>query len=259
MTDACLAKQIYFGFDLWQGIFLVASNLILIPVIFRAWKFRFYTRSYMYTAAFSASSLYHICIIQGLGGLSCVFGFCSLKLLDYTFSYSLLFSSPLLLLPFTAIHKKLKGDQFDSLPIYQRRTTQKAEKIKPNMTFVEDWIIYSIVLTTAILVGIVNNFEALTWLQIVLILVPIIVVVIIGWVHLYVVLHQKPEFDVIDLITSIVLALIGAFFFLVEYRLTPGTYWITHSLWHIFGGLSQLYLIESRNKKRSGCWVLLPN
>lgn len=255
MADACLAKQIYFGFDLWQAIFLVGSNLILIPVIFRAWKFAFYTRSFLYTAAFTASFLYHICIVQGLGGASCVFGFCYLKLLDYTGSYTVLFASFLLFLPFTSIHEKPKDNE--ELPVYNRRANRR--KIKPNTTFAEDWIIYSIAITVAIMVGIVNNFEALTWLQIVLVLIPILVIVTMGWVHLYVVLHQKPEFDVIDLIISIVLALIGVFFFFVEYRLSPGTYWITHSLWHIFAGLSQLYLLESRNKKRSGCWVLLPN
>jgi hypothetical protein len=247
MADSCFKKQQYFGNNVWEAIFLVVSNLPLLIVVIRAWIYGFRTRAYLFMMAFLASFLYHVCLIRGGGGLTCVLNFCTLKLLDYMFSYTTLFSAILLFIPFTAFHSKKKN---------LSQAKSRLTVIKPNVSYVEDWIIFGTITAIGLLVGEINNFDSLSWLQVGVILFIYGVILGIGWTILFVQYGKKPEFDVIDLIFFVIFGLIAIFFFLIEYLLPASSYGYTHSLWHIFGSLALLYAIESRNKTVSGIWVI---
>lgn len=246
MADTCYQNQNYFANNVWEAILLVSSNAVLLPVTWRAMSHGYKTRAYLSFAAFTASVCYHLCIIAPLFGESCVLHFCALKLLDYTPSYTILITGPLLLVPFNAFYRKEDLDKPKTI-------------IKPDFTFVDDWIIFSCAIYVAVVVGEINGFGPLTWLQLAIPLIFVILVVIFSWVHIYVVFKRKPTFDIPDLIAVAVLSVFGIFMFLIEYVLNPTSYWATHSLWHLLGGLAYLYLIEARNKKRSGFWALFPS
>jgi predicted membrane channel-forming protein YqfA (hemolysin III family) len=132
------------------------------------------------------------------------------------------------------------------------------KKIRPNLSYIEDWLLLGLIIYIALIVGSTLPITTLNWWQTLIPVVVFLLIAVISWTHLYFIHKRVPSFDIVDLVISIVLAVLAVVFFLVEYNLSPDSYWLTHSLWHIFAALSQLYLLESRNKNQSGLWVLIP-
>lgn len=275
MADTCFVNEKYLSHHFHEVILLVSSNLLLLLPFWKAYILHEYLRAFIYLCSFFFSSSYHLCKTAGTDGSACLLPLCSLKLLDYTFSYTILMASFLYFLDFGVVYKYLKKyhkhskrlesktiNMFYYGPNEQNDTTyqftkpnlklkRKENLIQPDMSYIEDWIIFCSILYNSISVS-ENEFNPLTYTQLGIGIGVIWAVVIIGWIYNYITFKISPYFDVKDLIIALILAVIGVFLFIIEDYIPSSTYWITHTLWHIFAAVSQLYLLEARNFKKSG-------
>jgi hypothetical protein len=287
MADPCYTSEIYLSHEIYEVIALVVTNLFLVFPLWKAYNLHEYTRAFLLLCSITFSSLYHLCKTSTADpdGSLCVLSLCALKLLDYTFSYTILNSSLLYLLDFGAVYKHLnfyhthskkfevkkhfKPQSFhpwkggitgnvgltEGLKSVEPSLKNEEYLVKPDMTYVEDYFIYLSVLYNAISVY-TNGFTSLTIIQLIILLGITILILVLGWTYIYSYYHIYPHYDTIDLIISIILATIGIILFLVADYLPVSSYWITHSLWHIFVSFSNLYLLEARNFRKSGWSVL---
>jgi len=284
--DNCFLTDLYISHEIYEVLALVVSNLFLLLPLYKAWVLHERLRALLYLLAIIFSSLYHLCKTFTADSTACVLPLCSLRLLDYTFSYTILVSSFLFFLDFGAVYKHLnsyhthsrrqednKFRKHSNIPLelgligsdmmdnsgkiwLQNKELKNIEcLVKVDNTFIEDWLIISIGIYVAICVS-QNNFTALTFLQMAMLLGVVCAIVVFGWIYLYMNFHLVPHYDAKDLVISLIWAILAITLFLVADYLPPFTYWITHSIWHIFGSTAQLYLLEMRNFRKSGWFVL---
>jgi hypothetical protein len=270
-VDQCYKEEIYLAKDWIQTIYLVGSNLFLLLPIIRAYRFSQYTRTFLYFVAMVFSGFYHLCKVSPEVGHLCLFGLCQLRTLDYTFSFSIFFSSVLYLIPFGGKNIIIKSDKKeesvdvevgehnheDNISHVTSRLETK-NNFYPNLSYLEDWFLYSIVLITCLLVGPVNGNKSLTYLQIGVILGVLLLMAFLSWWIHYLKTGELPLFDAKDMILSAVFASVGIGLFISEGFLSAPTYWLTHTFWHVTAAIAQLFLLESRNYVHSGWNSLFP-
>lgn len=233
--------------ELYQTIFLVLSNLVLLIPAFKAFIIKNYSRVFLNLLAMFISSAYHLCKTSNnnSGGL-CFLPFCTLKSLDYAASNTLLISLIFFILPFT-IEEFNTGDNI--------KQDKKEKKLLKKIRFIEDYIllcyfgaIYLILNSTILCSG------KKLFLVFIIFIISSLFIAIVGHFIILKIAGKNTymTYNRTNLFIGFTLAAIAILFFFIEDYMNKKYYWIFHSLWHIIASISQIFLLDARTNTRTG-------
>jgi hypothetical protein len=241
--------DLYGSSEIYQTIILIISNLVLIAPAFKAFFIGNYSRTFINLNAMLISSLYHLCKTntdhpKGI----CLIQFCVLKNLDYSASMTLLISVIFFILPFVN-EEKLQKDINES----KFKNKLPGKKISIKLNFIEDYLLLCyfgfIYITLSSTVFCSNNYIMPLFIGLI---ISSIIITIIGNIIVTKCLEiNKNYFNRQITFIGFFLVSISLALFIVGDYLPTSSYWVTHSLWHIFGALSQLVLLNIRNRSNT--------
>ncbi len=215
----------------WQYIFLILSNLFFILPAILALKLDKRPYSFIWSSIVPFSGLFHACKGDWINeasekGFCWIFSFHELRNFDYLFAQMTLVLVGLYFINFNALYDKNK------------------KKIRKNMRWIEDFLIYSYIVITVILLRSVEQ-GVFTFI---LLTCSVLIIVLAFWTWDYYFYGNLnfPVFNTRMIICSAVFSSLSLFLFI---GLSNESYWFAHSIWHIFGSLSVYFLLQTRTRK----------
>lgn len=232
----------YAGLEIYQTFILVASNMPLLIAARKSFSFKDYTRGFLIATASFVSSVFHLCKTK-IGYGICLLPFCTLRALDYAFSNTVLVSTILFVLPICVT-------EFDTI-IHSSYGVPNTNTIAGN-AFMESYVLigfFSVVYFSMAGALLCSGRYALNFITVIIVLA--IVIGIFGRTVLSVWYGITIKFDRTNIILGLFFGGVAIIPFVIEGVLDLSSYWITHSLWHLFVTPALLFIFESRYKRPS--------